>query len=581
AEDLKREQAALNERIENLPQNKPADPDAKPNALQAAREQAEQAQQALEAGDLNKAAEAQQQAAQALSELAKKADEAKADQPPENPKPNETNVAEEAKKVAELAKEQRQLARAVEQALNEQRGEQQQAKPKDAKEQPMPAEEQPDGENPPTDQRREDNADQNKKQDQPDNTPDDPEDAKIVMTVQLRNPDGKSLDVREYLKRGVPLFRESRVAFYNYPATDFELHKEVNQTVSWHSAVSLPIVASKLQGKAFEVFQGRPTAGAFLEVARFEPELADYVLFSVKPSFPVATLSNDLNPEDLELPPGLDRLANWARDLAKDSDGTQEGIAKRLRDELQSRGGFRYLKRNAVVANPQKPLNVEDFLFNENQKRGHCEYFADALTLMLRAVNIPARTVGGFRGGRYQSGDANNPGGSLIVQKKHGHAWVEAHLNGRWIVLDGTPGGGIGQPPAGNEQANANQQPMPENGQKPAGENAQPNQQPSNNQQPKAGEQPNAGQPMNPMPGNAGEQPKGDQPQQQPGQNPQAQPRGENQQPQVAQQVRETQQAQQELAQQASQLQKQIEQELGKDSPEAKQSQQTARLCES
>jgi len=41
------------------------------------------------------------------------------------------------------------------------------------------------------------------------------------------------------------------------------------------------------------------------------------------------------------------------------------------------------------------------------------------------------------------------------------------------------------------------------------------------------------------------------------------------------------QQAQQELAQQASQLQKQIEQELGKDSPEAKQSQQTARLCES
>ena len=72
----------------------------------------------------------------------------------------------------------------------------------------------------------------------------------------------------------------------------------------------------------------------------------------------------------------------------------------------------------------------------------------------------------------------------------------------------------------------------------------------------------------------------------QPQPNANEQPRADEQpkageQPLVAQQVRETQQAQKELAQQAQELQKQVEQELGKGSAEAKQSQQTARLCES
>lgn len=109
------------------------------------------------------------------------------------------------------------------------------------------------------------------------------------------------------------------------------------------------------------------------------------------------------------------------------------------------------------------------------------------------------------------------------------------------------------RPPAANEQANANnpnQQPM-------SGNEQQPNPQPPN-------AQPNPGQPQNPQEQNA-----------------QAQPRGPNQESQVAQQVRDTQKAQQELARQAQQLQKQVEQELGEDSAEAKQSEQTARLCES
>ena len=43
---------------------------------------------------------------------------------------------------------------------------------------------------------------------------------------------------------------------------------------------------------------------------------------------------------------------------------------------------------------------IEDFI--ANRKTGHCEYFASALALMLRAVAIPSRLVSGFRRGSRQ-----------------------------------------------------------------------------------------------------------------------------------------------------------------------------------
>ena len=314
-----------------------------------------------------------------------------------------------------------------------------------------------------------DKADQKKNEEQPDKNEEDPEDRKIVLTIRLFNQDRESLDVGEYAKRrglDEPLFRETILQRYDYRATEFGITDSVTPTMAWHSPVSLPFVAKKFEGKKFELFQVRAVAGSFLEITRFEPELVKFDLYSIKSDLPIASLSNELVPEDMELRPGLARLTNWARELAKDSDGTPEGITRRLRDELQTRGGFRYMQRNAVLANQDKPLDVDDFLFNEKQKRGHCEYFADALTLMLRSVNIPARTIGGLKGGEYQAGDINNRAGYLLMQKKHGHAWVEAHLNGRWQTVDGTPGGsnGVGQPLAAESSG---EQPQVNPGQDP------------------------------------------------------------------------------------------------------------------
>lgn len=73
-------------------------------------------------------------------------------------------------------------------------------------------------------------------------------------------------------------------------------------------------------------------------------------------------------------------------------------------------------------------------------KRGHCEYFAGAMTLMCQSLGIPARMVIGFRCDEY-----NAIGHYYGVQQNHAHAWVEVRLgeaveNAEWITFDPTTG---------------------------------------------------------------------------------------------------------------------------------------------
>lgn len=72
--------------------------------------------------------------------------------------------------------------------------------------------------------------------------------------------------------------------------------------------------------------------------------------------------------------------------------------------------------------------------FLRDTKTGHCEYYATALVLLLRADAIPARLVGGFRGG-----ELNPLTDYFEVQQRHAHVWVEALIGNRWVTLDATP----------------------------------------------------------------------------------------------------------------------------------------------
>lgn len=92
-------------------------------------------------------------------------------------------------------------------------------------------------------------------------------------------------------------------------------------------------------------------------------------------------------------------------------------------------GQYKYSLKNLPVS--QTPL--EDFLFKN--RYGNCEYFASAFAVMLRLAGIPARLVGGYRGGYY-----NDVGKYYFVPQKNAHVWVEAFIEQKgWVRIDPTP----------------------------------------------------------------------------------------------------------------------------------------------
>ncbi|HWY46404.1 MAG TPA: transglutaminaseTgpA domain-containing protein [Bryobacteraceae bacterium] len=97
----------------------------------------------------------------------------------------------------------------------------------------------------------------------------------------------------------------------------------------------------------------------------------------------------------------------------------------------------KYLKTNfgytleLPATEPQDP--IADFLFR--RKKGHCEYFASTMAVMLRSVDIPSRVVTGFQSGVY-----NPISGSQLIRTSDAHSWVEAWMPRRgWTTFDPTP----------------------------------------------------------------------------------------------------------------------------------------------
>ncbi|MGJ8672485.1 transglutaminase-like domain-containing protein [Rubritalea sp.] len=70
--------------------------------------------------------------------------------------------------------------------------------------------------------------------------------------------------------------------------------------------------------------------------------------------------------------------------------------------------------------------------FLTDLKKGHCEYFATATTLLLREAGIPARYCVGYAGVERGSDCWN-------VRGTNAHAWTRAYVNGRWMNVDATP----------------------------------------------------------------------------------------------------------------------------------------------
>jgi protein-glutamine gamma-glutamyltransferase len=131
----------------------------------------------------------------------------------------------------------------------------------------------------------------------------------------------------------------------------------------------------------------------------------------------------------LQLPHVDSRVRELARSITAAS-GSNYARARAIENYLRSHFSYTLELPGVTERDP-----LASFLFQ--RKRGHCEYFASSMAIMLRTLGIPARVVNGFRGGEY-----NALTGKYIVRERDAHSWVEAYFpEFGWVTFDPTPSG--------------------------------------------------------------------------------------------------------------------------------------------
>lgn len=130
-----------------------------------------------------------------------------------------------------------------------------------------------------------------------------------------------------------------------------------------------------------------------------------------------------------QLPAATMAWANsLARELTQDCT-TIEAMAQAIGDYVQSSASYDLNTR-------RMDSNADDFArwFLEESETGYCVHFATAATVLLRAVNIPARYVEGYL-------VSCRAGETVDVSSTQAHAWAEYYDSdlGAWVPLEATP----------------------------------------------------------------------------------------------------------------------------------------------
>lgn len=131
---------------------------------------------------------------------------------------------------------------------------------------------------------------------------------------------------------------------------------------------------------------------------------------------------------DLRLPRAEARgVEAVARSIGLRSLDPEAAVARISTHFLQE---FRYSLHQ--TRRPAGQTAIAHFLLSSRE--GHCEYFAAAAVLLLRAAGVPARYATGFSVQEYSARE-----NAYVVRQRHAHAWARAWVNGRWTDLDTTP----------------------------------------------------------------------------------------------------------------------------------------------
>ena len=128
----------------------------------------------------------------------------------------------------------------------------------------------------------------------------------------------------------------------------------------------------------------------------------------------------------LQLPESLPKTVvdeSWR--VVGDATTTQYEAAARIEAYLRT---FAYKTRVAV---PPPGRDWVSFILFDS-KEGYCDYYATAMTVMLRSVGIPARTATG-----YVTGDYDDATQSYQVNENDAHTWTEVYFPGfGWITFE-------------------------------------------------------------------------------------------------------------------------------------------------
>jgi len=127
----------------------------------------------------------------------------------------------------------------------------------------------------------------------------------------------------------------------------------------------------------------------------------------------------------LQLPAMSSQIIQLAERLTQN---TAEASANNIMNHLRT--DFEY---TLEMEKGPGQTTLDYFLFT--RKKGHCEYFASSMIVLLRLAGIPARVVNGFMGVEW-----NDLGQYMVVRQKHAHSWVEAYFPDKgWVIYDPTP----------------------------------------------------------------------------------------------------------------------------------------------
>jgi len=275
----------------------------------------------------------------------------------------------------------------------------------------------------------------------------------VVMYVKTDDPAPEPWvrDMPELERETIPQRHWRGATYETYTGTGWKNRPTVEK--AWEANAELPVSEPAGRKEFHQHFRGlgrgdviyaagQPYTVNVPTRSRNRDDLDIVSLTSSSFQYDVVSLVPDLTVDDLEaageeypewvverylaLPPIPDRVVATAKEITRDT-RTPYQAARAIEAYLRQ---FPY--DLDVPAPPQGRDAVDYFLFEA--QRGYCDYYATAMTVLLRASGVPARLAVGYARGTF-----DDRLGEWVITERDAHAWVEVYFpTYGWIEFEPT-----------------------------------------------------------------------------------------------------------------------------------------------